>query len=241
MKRILFSVLFFLSFMLQLAAQELQPDRVFNSTEVEVQPQFGKLPESIYQFLGSNVRYPTSASRNSVSGTVILSFIIKKDGKMDSLHVASNPGYGLDQEAMRVIKMSANKWRPALIKDQAVACRVYFPVRFAVQNSNQQSTLDLSPPTQPRVDKATRKLMEQAQQANDFYNKGLDNYEQDKLEEAKANFDKAINIKPDHIAALQNRGVVKYKMKDVAGACADWQRILQLGHKLPDVLLNVCQ
>jgi len=241
MKRSLFLVVLLISFLFQSAAQELKPVLVFNDTEVEVKPQYGKLPESIYAFLGSNIRYPASASRSSASGTVVVSFIIKKDGKMDSLYVASDPGYGLGQEALRVIKMSANNWRPALIKNEEVACRVFFPVNFVVQNSNQISTPNLSPPPQPRVDKATRKLMEQAEEANVFYNKGLYHYEHDKLEEAKANFDKALNIKPDHIQALQNRGIVKYKMKDLTGACADWQRILQLGQKLPEVLLNACQ
>ncbi|QNF32542.1 TonB family protein [Adhaeribacter swui] len=240
MKQVAFLVFFFSNW-LSLTAQQINPERVFNATEVEVQPRYGKLPESIYQFLGSNIRYPVTASLNGVSGTVILSFIIRKDGKMDSLGVASNPGYGLDQEALRVIKMSANNWKPALIKNEAVACRVYFPVRFASQNNNQISTPSLSPPAQPRVDKATRKLIEQAEQANVHYNQGLDKYEQDKLEEAIAAFDKALNIKPDHIPALQNRGIVKYKLKDVAGACADWQRIVNLGQSLPEALVNACK
>lgn len=132
--------------------------------------------------------------------------------------------------------------------NKAVTSRVYLPVTFKVLggpdsptrfgSNNDYPNLNT---TKPKVDKATQKLIEQAEQANVYYNKGLDDYELKQLEAAKANFDKALNIKPDHVPALQNRGIVKYKLKDVAGACADWQRIVQLGQPLPETLADLCK
>ncbi len=218
----------------------MKPERIYNDNEVDVKPQFGKLPESIFKFLGSNISYPVEAARNNISGMVIVYFVITKEGKMDSLKVTTCPEYGLREEALWAVRKSAGNWRPAKLKNELVACRVYLPVTFRTVSNDQMSASACVPP-QPKVDKVTQKLIEQAEQANEYYNKGLDNYEQNKLEAAKVNFDKTLAIKPDHVPALQNRGIIKYKLKDLAGACADWQRIVQLGQPLPEALVNACK
>lgn len=116
MKQRVFFILLYLSFLIPVAAQEIPPERVYNETEVDEKPQYGDKPEAIYKFLGSTVRYPMAASRNEVSGTVIVSFIISKEGKMDSVVVKDGPGFGLNEEASRAIKASSGKWHPALIR-----------------------------------------------------------------------------------------------------------------------------
>ena len=44
-------------------------------------------------------------------------------------------------------------------------------------------------------------------------------------------FAKCIAIEPGFSEAYNNSGIAKYKMKDRAGACADWKKAFELGNK----------
>ena len=40
---------------------------------------------------------------------------------------------------------------------------------------------------------------------------------------------KAIDIDPEYKVAYYNRGVTKYELKDLKGACEDWKKAAELG------------
>jgi len=48
--------------------------------------------------------------------------------------------------------------------------------------------------------------------------------------EALKDFDKAIELKPDYSDAYLGRGSVKFSMKDISGACNDWEKAYNLGN-----------
>jgi len=57
-------------------------------------------------------------------------------------------------------------------------------------------------------------------------------YAEDKEDEvAMKMYDKAINTKSDFNEAWNNRGILKYHLKDKAGACDDWKKSFELGNK----------
>lgn len=81
------------------------------------------------KFLQSSIRYPNQALQNEMSGRVIVSFIIEKDGHLSNIHVERGPGYGMDEEAARVLKL-AKPWTPGMQNGNPVRVKLTLPVNF---------------------------------------------------------------------------------------------------------------
>ncbi|WP_026631959.1 energy transducer TonB [Dyadobacter alkalitolerans] len=95
-----------------------------------VQPQFkGGLPK-MYRFLGENIRYPMDASQRGVTGRVYLSFVVCEDGSMCEYKVESGVGFGLDDEALRVVKKMSGMWEPGMMRGKIVRVRYNLPINF---------------------------------------------------------------------------------------------------------------
>ena len=86
------------------------------------------------KFLTNNLKYPNSALRNNISGTVYVKFIVEKDGSIikDCVKVSKSIDPALDAEAVRVVKMSPN-WTPAKQQERPVRQRMKVPVKFKIQ------------------------------------------------------------------------------------------------------------
>jgi protein TonB len=85
------------------------------------------------KFLNKNLRYPIPAQENGISGKVILSFIIEKDGSLSNIVVQSPAGHGFDEEALRVLKL-AKAWKPGMQNGQPVRVRYAIPINFQLSS-----------------------------------------------------------------------------------------------------------
>ena len=65
------------------------------------------------QFLNENLKYPKSAVKKEIQGTVIVVFMVTKDGKVADLSVVQSVDRRLDEEAVHVIR-KAPRWEPAI-------------------------------------------------------------------------------------------------------------------------------
>lgn len=81
------------------------------------------------KFLQKNLRFPAVAQDNGVSGRVLLSFVIEKDGSLSNIVVDRKAGYGFDEEALRVLKL-AKAWKPGMQNGQAVRVKYTIPINF---------------------------------------------------------------------------------------------------------------
>ena len=80
-----------------------------------------------------NLRYPVEALQNGISGKVFVSFVVDKSGKTSNYKVEKPLGYGLDLEALSVLKLQPDNWLPALQNGQAVDIEVIYPVAFQLR------------------------------------------------------------------------------------------------------------
>jgi protein TonB len=83
------------------------------------------------KFLKSHLKYPDGAIQNSVQGRVWVTFIVERDGTLSNFKVDRGPGFGLDEEALRVLKL-APAWRPGISNGQPVRVRYNIPINFAL-------------------------------------------------------------------------------------------------------------
>jgi protein TonB len=100
---------------------------------VEQQPEFPGGDVELRKYLKANVNYPPAASRANISGRVTIRFVVEKDGTIGGVTVLKGIGFGLDEEAIRVVKKMP-KWNPG--KQNGKPVRVYFtlPVVYTLQD-----------------------------------------------------------------------------------------------------------
>lgn len=81
------------------------------------------------KFLQKNLRFPAVAQEQGVSGRVLMSFVIEKDGSLSNIKVEHGAGYGFDEEASRVLKL-AKAWKPGMQNGQPVRVKYVIPMNF---------------------------------------------------------------------------------------------------------------
>jgi protein TonB len=96
---------------------------------LEVQPEPVGGAAAWTKFLSRNLRFPPQAQDAGVGGRVLVSFVIEKDGSLSNIVVEKGAGYGMDEEALRVLKL-AKAWKPGIQNGQPVRVRYTIPLNF---------------------------------------------------------------------------------------------------------------
>jgi protein TonB len=104
---------------------------VYNRATVEVEPEPYGGAAAWAKFLQKNIHYPPQASENGVHGKVFLSFIVETDGHLSNIKVESGVGSGLDEEALRVLRL-APAWKPGIQNGHKVRVMYNIPINFVL-------------------------------------------------------------------------------------------------------------
>jgi periplasmic protein TonB len=106
-------------------------DRTF--TKVEIESMYPGGMAAWARFLHKNLNYPQEAADNGIQGTVLVQFIVDKEGIVSDVTAVSGP-QELRAEAIRVIKKSG-KWTPAVQNGRQVKSYKSQPVGFRLNDS----------------------------------------------------------------------------------------------------------
>jgi periplasmic protein TonB len=126
-------------------------------SQVDVAPEFNGGMQSMFKYLGGNIKYPKEARESKTEGTVYVSFIVEKDGSLSNLSlkrnipeivdtiVQINPNtyasttkivkrqdQTLGAEAMRVIS-AMPKWTAGKKNGKAVRASYVLPIKFKLE------------------------------------------------------------------------------------------------------------
>jgi len=88
--------------------------------------------EQVKNFMLDHLEYPTAAKRANLEGTVIIRFVVDKDGKVIDPKILSDLGKGCEEEALRVINMMPRWETPGMQANKNVAVQFDLPVRFSL-------------------------------------------------------------------------------------------------------------
>lgn len=80
------------------------------------------------------LRYPAGAKEQQTEGSVVATFTVGRDGRVDDIRIAGKPDPQLAEEVRRVVKASP-AWSPATRNDEATVVTVTLPVSFRIQGS----------------------------------------------------------------------------------------------------------
>ena len=101
-------------------------------TKVEVESEFPGGRAGWAEYLSKNLRYPQKAIRKRIQGTVVLQFIVDKEGKVSDVSVILSVHPLLDNEAKRMITESPN-WTPATQNGRKVKSYKKQPIVFKLE------------------------------------------------------------------------------------------------------------
>lgn len=94
-------------------------------------PQYPSGQEGLMLFLSHNLKYPQKAIDENVEGTVLVQFIVAKDGWIKDPKIIRSVSPEIDEEAMRVVEYMA-KWKPAIKDGKPVQCMYTLPLKFKI-------------------------------------------------------------------------------------------------------------
>lgn len=127
-------VIFFLLFhSVSYAAMAQTQDKsilVYDSTDR--MPEYPGGSDAMNHFLDKKLFYPERAIDAGFSGKVIVRFIVNEDGSLSDITVPKPLGYGLDEEAVRVIELMP-KWVPGQKEGKAVKVYYTVPITFSLR------------------------------------------------------------------------------------------------------------
>ncbi|MDT3403941.1 energy transducer TonB family protein [Mucilaginibacter terrae] len=201
------------------------------------QPAFKGGSSGLDAFLQSKIIYPEFSSQNCIAATIHVSFMIQKDGRVTDARVQQGPGIDLDDEALRVIKLTSGKWNiPA---DYNRAVRVVLPVRFRPDYERcQKASNSANPPmNMKQAIIAYQKRQELENAVTNYYI----NKNQGKADPAKEATIEALKqqlgINEELLQDVLDQANQKLKQGDKEGACKDWNFIKNTGSDLADSYL----
>ena len=106
-------------------------DKIFSSVEEEAS--FPGGVEAWRNFIMKNLDDAVGSKRNAPAGTytIYVQFIVNKEGELSDIKPLTNHGYGMEEEALRVISLSP-KWNPARQNGRVVSSYRKQPISFVI-------------------------------------------------------------------------------------------------------------
>lgn len=111
--------------------EDQRDNKVYNFVSLKNPPTYPGGVKKFYDFLSSNIKYPPIAAEKNIQGNVFTSFVVEKDGSLSNIEIDRKLGGGIDEEAVRVLKMSG-KWNPGMQNGKAVRVKYMIPIKFTL-------------------------------------------------------------------------------------------------------------
>lgn len=184
-------------------------------------------------FISSNIIYPAYSYQNCIQAGISVSFKLNRSGEVYFSKVSSGPGIDLDDEALRLIRLSSGKWK--VPDDYDTSYVLIAPVNFKL------SSEDCNRVSQSEMNKAIAAYKANAgltDAITNFYrNKAAGKYNE--AEEPKIlALKKELGYDDEYLLKRIKEGEKKLKQKDRQGACEDFLFVKYMGSTLADQLLE---
>jgi TonB family protein len=92
-------------------------------------PTFKGGKDALEDFINSNMKYPDFSKANCIEGKIFVKFQLDEQGNVVNPQVEQGLGIDLDDEALRLIKLTSGKWQ-----NPQAGTSLVIPVSFNLQN-----------------------------------------------------------------------------------------------------------
>jgi TonB family protein len=111
---------------------DIDRDSIYVSPTIP--PAFAGGIDAMRTFFAQNLKIPEVVKGQEIKGRVFVRFVVRKDGKVDKVHLVKGPNDDCNSEAIRVIKMMP-AWIPASERGDAVSAYHVLPISFATASA----------------------------------------------------------------------------------------------------------
>jgi TonB family protein len=200
----------------------------------QAQPTFKGGQVALDNFISGKIIYPEFSSQNCIEATIQVSFVVGTDGQVTDARVQQGPGIDLDDEAVRVIKLTSGKWQIPAGYNSGV--RVVLPISFRPDYTKcQQRANGVMSMNEAITTYQKRQELENAV-TNYYVNKRSGKANQQN-ESAILALKTELGIDEDLWKDLLDQASQKLEQGDKEGACKDWKFIRDTGSNLADTYL----
>lgn len=199
------------------------------------QVQFKSGKNGFINFLRDNTIYPQFSKDNCVQGTVNVSFKINQQGKVYFSKISKSILSDLDQEALRLVRLSSGKWQVPTGYDTTVS--IVAPVNFVLSGYNCEGK------TSRDIQDAIRSYQAEEGLTNSVINfyKNIDQAKPGQEVQIIA-IKNQLGIDDEYLDDRIKMGLKKIKQGDKQGACEDFNFVKYMGSKkADDYLAKYCK
>jgi TonB family protein len=193
---------------------------------VKAQP---TLKGGLDSFVANNKVYPPYSLQNCIDGTVTISFKLNKAGEVYFSKIQKGIGTDLDDEALRLVRLSSGKWIVPADHDTIVS--VVVPINFKLSGD------DCGNKSQKEIKQAIETYKTNVGMTDavlNFYkHKAAGKYtieEERKIIALKT----SLGYDDEYMKMRIDDGLKKLKQKDRQGACEDFMFVKNMGYDLAD-------
>jgi TonB family protein len=199
------------------------------------QVQFKSGKSGFTNFLRDNTIYPQFSKDNCIQGTVNISFKLDEKGKVYFSKVSKGILSDLDEEALRLVRLSSGKWQVPAGYDTTVSIVVPVNFRLSGYNCDGKSNED--------IQEAIRSYQAEEGLTNSVINfyKNIDQAKPGQEIQIMA-IKNQLGIDDEYLDDRIKMGLKKIKQGDKQGACEDFLFVKYMGSKKAnDCLAKYCK
>lgn len=111
-------------------------------TVVQRMPRFPGGDAALLKFISNSIKYPEDAVDAGISGRVVSSFVVTKEGRIEDVEVIRSIYPSLDAEAVRVIK-TMPLWEPGRNGEEPVNVRYTVPIQFRLSDAKPEKMKEM--------------------------------------------------------------------------------------------------
>lgn len=197
----------------------------------QAQPEFKGGQAAFDSFIASHLMYPEFSRQNCIAAVVRVGFDVDKTGSVANVRVEQGPGIDLDEEAVRVIKLTTGKWN---VPANYANTHIILPIRFRPDYA--RCTRDVNSKAMS-MDAAILAYQNRQELENAITNYYINKYKgtADPAKEPEIiNLKNQLGIDDEFLKDVLEQGNQKLKQGDKEGACKDWNFVHNTGSNLAD-------
>lgn len=108
-----------------------QAQETADYTALQVKPTCLDGMDVFYAYINNNMVIP--AFEKDATLRISLSFVVERDGTLSTVKILKDPGYGLGEEAARVVRECPSKWSPGIQNGKKVRAQFVLPIVIKVE------------------------------------------------------------------------------------------------------------
>ena len=199
---------------------------------IAIKAQEPQLEGGLSAFLKDNTIYPSYSLQNCIQGTVNIGFKLNTKGQIYYAAITSRVGTDLDDEALRLIKMSSGKW--IVPSNHDTLALVLIPINFTLKDYDCERKDKSSIAMAIRAYKVETELINVILNFYRSKEKGIYSAaEEPKILKLKSE----LGIDNEYLDRKITGGLKKLKQGDKQGACADFIFVKYMNSDKADALL----